>query len=165
MSAVSLGLGALAPPARQTDQQGPTGASAGEQQLQSQQREQDTQRAQRLNTQLEQLFTSEAVSGAVANAAAVDASIGAAVSSARASASAAIENSSSARNAKPHGVGDGGNIGLQDAASAVAGARASINAAKIAALRESEHGDLADLVQLDQQAANAQSAVVINLLV
>jgi len=103
------------------------------------------------------------VSGAIANSQAADASIEGAVSSARASASAAISSSSSARNGKPHGEGDGGNLGLQNAANLVAGARASINAAKIAAFRESQHGDLADLVELDQQAANAQGAI--NLLV
>jgi hypothetical protein len=141
------------------------GADAGAQDVQKQQRDQDDARAQRLGAQLRQMFAREAVSGAVANSQAADATIAGAVSNARASASAAISSSSSARNGKPHGVGDGGNLGLQDAANLVAGARASINAAKIDALRESQHGDLADLVQLDQQAANAQGAIAINLLV
>jgi hypothetical protein len=163
MSAVSLAPPSPALQARTSDQSGQVGA--GEQQLQKQQREQDDAGSQRRSVQLRQLFARQAVSSAVANSQSADAAIEGAVSSARASASAAISSSSSARNAKPHGVGDGGNLGLQNAASVVAGARASINAAKIVALGESQHGDLADLVQLDQQAANAQGAIVINLLV
>ena len=167
MSAVSFALAASPLPARSSDQSGSgsqNGASgAGEEQVQKQQRAQDDARAQRLGAQLRQLFAREAISGAVANSRSVDASIAGAVSNARASATAAISSSSSARNSKPHGEGDGGNLGLQNAANLVAGARASINSAKIAAFRESEHGDLADLVQLDQEAANAQGAI--NLLV
>jgi hypothetical protein len=164
MSAVSFTLGGTAGPARSSDQPGRNDQDGlGEQQVQTQQRAQDGVRAQRLGAQLRQLFARQAVSGAIANSRSADASIAGAVSSARASASAAISSSSSARNSKPHGEGDGGNLGLQNAANLVAGARASINSAKIAALRESEHGDLADLVQLDQEAANAQGAI--NLLV
>ena len=143
----------------------PSDQSAGEQQVAKQQSDQDAARTQRLGAQLRSLFTRQAASSAVANSQAADAAIEGAVSAARASASAAISISSSARTAKPHGEGDGGNIGLQNAANVVAGARAAINDAKIQALRESQSGDLADLVQLDQQAANAQGAIVINLLV
>lgn len=166
MSAVSLALAGASVPARTSDQSGrgdQTGA--GEQQVQNQQRQQDDAHSQRVGAQLRQLFAGQVVSSAVANSQAADAAIEGAVSSARASASAAISSSSSARNAKPHGEGDGGNLGLENAANVVAGARASINAAQLVALRESQHGDLADLVQLDQQAASAQGAIVINLLV
>jgi hypothetical protein len=163
MSAVSLALPGAALQARTSDQSGQAGA--GEQQVQKQQREQDDAGSQRRSAQLRQLFVHQAVSSAVANSQAADAAISGAVSTARASASAAISSSSSARNARPHGEGDGGNLGLQNAANVVAGARASINSAKLVALRESQHGDLADLVQLDQQAANAQGAIAINLLV
>ena len=166
MSAVSFTLGGSIAPPRPSDQSGAGNGTpgAGEQQVVKQQRDQDAARAQQVDGQLRQLFAHQANSGAVANVQALDSTISAAVSNARASASAAVSNSASARNAKPHGVGDGGNIGLEDAANEVAGARASINSAKLAALRESQHGDLADLVELDQQAANAQGAIVINLL-
>jgi hypothetical protein len=127
----------------------------GDQQIEQQQREQDLARKQRLGEQLHQLFREGQSSGAVATAKTVDSSIGAIVANARASASAALSSSGDVRHRA---------YGLQHAASALAGARASINEAKVAALREPEHGDLANLVQLDQQAASAQSAII-NLLV
>ena len=172
MSAVSLTLGGTSTPPRPLEQSsGNAGAEqgAGEQQLVKQQRDQDAARAQQLDAQLGQILdhqtTSNATANANANVQAIDATLSAAVSNARAAASIAVANSSEARTATPHAEGEGGTIGLQDAANQVAGARASISAAKVAALRESQHGDLADLVQLDQQAANAQGAIVINLLV
>ena len=155
MSAVSLALPGAALQARTSDQ---SGAGAGEQQVQKQQREQDEAGSQRRSAQLRQLFVHQAVSSAVANSQAADAGFEGAVSSARAAASAALLSSTAALSAHPRNESNG-NLGLLNAASVVAGARASINAAKLVALRESQHGDLADLVQLDQQAANAQGAI------
>src|SRR5689334_13189403 len=115
MSAVSFTLVTSAQASRASD------PGVGEQQLVKQQRDQDAARTQQLGAQLRQIFVKQAVSSAVANSQAADAAIEGAVSTARASASAAISSSSSARNARPHGEGDGGNIGLQNAANVVAG--------------------------------------------
>src|SRR5258706_16482760 len=115
MSAISFAPAGPPVPAQsgRTDLNGD--ADAGAQDVQKQQRQQDDASAQRLGAQLRQMFAREAVSGAVANSQAADATIAGAVSNARAPASAAISSSSSPRNRKPHGVRDGGNLGLQNA--------------------------------------------------
>jgi hypothetical protein len=141
-----------------------SGTAEGDQQLEKQQQEQELaheQRAseQRASEQLHQVFSKQEATNVVANIQA-DASIDAIVASARASASAALNTSAGVEK----GVADG-SLGLRHAASAVADARATINEAKLVALRETEHGDLADLVQLDQQVAQEQGAIVVNLLV
>jgi hypothetical protein len=148
--------------AGRSDQAGTPGV--GDQQAEKQRRDQDLAHEQRLGAQLRQIFQRQNTSNALANVRA-DATLGAVVSSARASAAAALSASSNVHGGKSRGDAQSGSTGLENAAGVIAGARAAINDAELAALREPEHGDLADLVQLDQQAASQQSAIVVNLLV